>query len=347
MQVIFHVGPHKTGSTAIQDFLQKNRTTLAGSGVYVPQSLTASPGNHEIPWISRGWDLGLIGATEHTITLDSYVRRTIDDAVASRCDVIVLSSEDFSLLDVGQWTTILKAFRAQSSSKRPASFRIVSFVRDSDQYLRSQYKTLVMLGLPDEFDEVKESLQSHLRTVHELIRALPKSLDGVVEYTELSYAGHGVIREFSKALFPDTIFVGGELPEVRVNDSFDSFAIEVMRQGNVLAGLVFDKNHLLDWPSFHTKGSARDVAERRHKLYSAYELSKSEREALLLERNGLTAERDSLASERDVLTAERDALQLERDSLTAEREAFLSSKSWRLTKPLRDIARVFRSDARE
>jgi hypothetical protein len=139
-----------------------------------------------------------------------------------------------------------------------------------------------------------------------------------------------------------------------VNESFDSLAVEVMRQGNALAGLVFDKNHLLDWPAFHTDRSAQDLAERRHKLYSAYEVSKSERGALQMERDALVVERDVLSSERDVFSSERDAflferdaLLVERDALFAERDALLESKSWKLTKPLRDVARFFRSEPKD
>jgi hypothetical protein len=69
MQVILHVGPHETGTTAIQNFLQNNRAQLIESRGYVPRSSTDSPGNHEIPWLLRGWDLGLIGGTDNTISL--------------------------------------------------------------------------------------------------------------------------------------------------------------------------------------------------------------------------------------------------------------------------------------
>jgi hypothetical protein len=333
MQVIFHVGPHKTGTTAIQSFLQSNRAQLIESGVYVPRSSTDSPGNHEIPWLLRGWDLGLIGATDNTITLENYVGRTLDTAVAGGCDSVLLSSEAFSLLDLGQWKDVLAAFHAQSTSSEHTSFRVVSYLRDPDEYIRSQYKTLVLLGLPDEFDEVRESLRSHFRAAHELIRSLPNELDGISDVMELDYVGHGLVREFCTALFPDTIFHIDEVHEARVNESFDSLAVEVMRQGNALTGLVFERNRLLDWPAFHTGRSAQDLAERRHKLNSAYEVSKSERDALLAERDAFLFERDALLAERDALFAERDAL--------------LESKSWKSTKPLRDFARFFRSKTKD
>jgi glycosyltransferase involved in cell wall biosynthesis len=60
------------------------------------------------------------------------------------------------------------------------------------------------------------------------------------------------------------------------------------------------------------------------------------------DKNTITAERDGLAVERVRLTAERDRLAVEWNRLTAERDGLLNSRSWRFTKPLRDLAAFVR-----
>jgi len=51
---------------------------------------------------------------------------------------------------------------------------------------------------------------------------------------------------------------------------------------------------------------------------------------------------DGLAMERDSLTAERDELAAAQDRLVIERGALLASRSWRITKPLRNVASFIR-----
>ena len=59
--------------------------------------------------------------------------------------------------------------------------------------------------------------------------------------------------------------------------------------------------------------------------------------ALTIERNGLAAQRDGLAAQRDDLAAERNGLAAEQENLVAERDSFINSRSWRITKPLREM----------
>ena len=70
-------------------------------------------------------------------------------------------------------------------------------------------------------------------------------------------------------------------------------------------------------------------------VFEEYFETMSERDRLVVERNSLTAERDRLVAERNSLTAER-------DGLVAERDGFLNSRSWHITKPLRNFASFVR-----
>jgi SAM-dependent methyltransferase len=120
-------------------------------------------------------------------------------------------------------------------------------------------------------------------------------------------------------------------------------------------GLVAERDNLV---------TERDglVAERDN-LVTERDGLVAERDNLVTERDGLVAERDNLVTERDGLVAERDNLVAERDGLVAEhyeltyekagliterdqliveRDNFINSRSWRLTKPLRDLTAFIR-----
>ena len=64
---------------------------------------------------------------------------------------------------------------------------------------------------------------------------------------------------------------------------------------------------------------------------------------LLNEFNAVFVERDTMTKERDAARSERDALAEERDAARKERDALLSSRSWRLTQPIRTLITRMRS----
>ena len=343
MRIIFHIGPHKTGTTAIQQFLQVNSEFLRDSGVYIPRPLSHDVGHQEIAWSLLGWDLGFIGYEGSDFSLDLYLQNTLSEAVAFRCDSIIFSSEDLSLLSLAQWKELLARIQLVAPKTDVVSFQIVSVYRDLDQYICSQYKTLVMLGLPQEFREVRSRLKEHFLETHTRIQALPDSIDSISEVINLSYQPKGLVLSFWNAVLPELETPAVALQEARFNPSYDDYIVELVRQGNQFSGLEFDNNHLLKWPTFHTPSSVAALAERRQKLASAHHSLLTERDSLLTERDSLLTERDSLLTERDSLLTERDSLLTERDSLLTERDSLLTSNSWKVTRPLRFIAKTFRS----
>jgi GT2 family glycosyltransferase/2-polyprenyl-3-methyl-5-hydroxy-6-metoxy-1,4-benzoquinol methylase len=70
----------------------------------------------------------------------------------------------------------------------------------------------------------------------------------------------------------------------------------------------------------------------------------AERDGLVAERNMLVAERDGLAVEKETLAAERNMLVAERDYLITEQNGLFNSRSWRITKPLREITAFIRNN---
>src|SRR5215472_13958718 len=80
-----HVGPHKTGTTSIQWFLQENRTELLKHGYFVPESETKRGAHHALAEGLAGLELG-----EHREPLVANSIRAIADTPS---EVIIISSE--------------------------------------------------------------------------------------------------------------------------------------------------------------------------------------------------------------------------------------------------------------
>jgi hypothetical protein len=331
MQIIFHVGPHKTGTSAIQHFLQRHVDFLRKSGVHVAKPLSLEAGHHEIPWALLDWDLRLIGSEVPGISLDLYLDGVLNDALASGCSTIVFSSEDFSLLDLQNWKDLLAKIESSPLLTESVKYRIISIYRNPDQQVFSQYQTLVRLGLSKKFSEVENELKASFIDIHNRIRSLPEAFENVSEATELDYISSGLMAGFWNSIFPTLEIPEDHLQEVRINGSWDGQVVEVLRRGNLDAGLDFDSNYLLHWPRFHTLVSASTMSRRATRLLAEHESRVTERDALHSERDALLTERDSLLTERDSLLTERDALLTERDSLLSERDALLTERDSLLT----------------
>lgn len=285
MQVIFHVGPHKTGTTAIQHFLQRHVDFLRDSGIHVPKSLSSQAGHHELPWALLGWDLRLIGSEIIGISIDLYLEGVLKDALTSGCRKIIFSSEDFSLLDLEHWKGLLERIELIAAKTEPIEFQIVSIYRNPDLYVLSQYNTLVLLGLSQDFRDVKSEIKAHMIETHKRLRSLPTLLDNISEITELAYTRTGLMTVFWNSISPDVKIPEDPLQEIRVNSSLEDQIIEEMRQGNLRAGLDFEKNRLLHWASFHTLTSATSMFERRKRIFAGHESRVAERSSLVAERD--------------------------------------------------------------
>jgi hypothetical protein len=85
---ILHVGPHKTGSTYLQNHLTHNRAALVGYGIYYPSEWTTP----EIDWCHA--ELAKLLQQDD---FDS-IERIFADLKCAGWPVVVLSSEDFSSL---------------------------------------------------------------------------------------------------------------------------------------------------------------------------------------------------------------------------------------------------------
>lgn len=126
---ILHVGVHKTGSSAIQLALTRNRATLLADGVLYPLAgCPADPaiayGQHDLPWHFLGRNVAA-GVVER-------LRAEIAAADPAR---VVLSSEEFGRLDDAQVRAVAEAI--------PGRKTVVFYYRRQSDVLQGIYATEV------------------------------------------------------------------------------------------------------------------------------------------------------------------------------------------------------------
>src|SRR5215469_3836293 len=80
-----HVGPHKTGTTSIQWFLQENRDELLKDGYFVPEAETRRGAHHALAEGLAGLDVG-----KHR---EPLVARSVAAIAETSAQAIVISSE--------------------------------------------------------------------------------------------------------------------------------------------------------------------------------------------------------------------------------------------------------------
>jgi hypothetical protein len=131
-KVFLHIGFHKTGSTALQQYLSENREELAAAGTYYPRPLGSWPSHPELAWALCGnifdWQDRKYSVEEVT----QHYRREIDDCCQPR---IVLSSEEFSRLNYYPG-----AIAALAEALRRYDLRIIAYLRSARDFLSSRYR---------------------------------------------------------------------------------------------------------------------------------------------------------------------------------------------------------------
>ena len=121
-----HIGTHKTGSTALQNYLHNNRTELSNSGILYPEAGLHGTGHHSIAWSA---------AREERELLAKYFQSIRVEAEKIKAQKIILSSEEF------EFVPGLDTLR----SCLPADTQIILYCRRPDRYLESEFNQHVRM----------------------------------------------------------------------------------------------------------------------------------------------------------------------------------------------------------
>lgn len=148
-KLFLHVGTHKTGTTALQNFLTVNKQLLREQGVLIPVSGCVDPysGHHNIAWELND---------DHRFQSDYG---TLDDLCAeisrSDCHTVIVSSEDFEYLYSRPEALVtlkhcLNAVECQ--------VEVIVFFREWGEYIISLYAELLKHGLDLSFRAFKKRI---------------------------------------------------------------------------------------------------------------------------------------------------------------------------------------------
>ena len=127
-----HVGPHKSGTTSIQWFLQENRAELLNHGYFVPESETKRGAHHALAEGLAGLDVG-----EHR---EPLVTRSIRAIVETPAEAIVISSEALEGILRTRWYTEKFFNRIEELNLEP---KLILFPRNQPQWINSSYASTV------------------------------------------------------------------------------------------------------------------------------------------------------------------------------------------------------------
>jgi hypothetical protein len=127
-----HVGPHKTGTTSIQWFLQENRAELLKQGVFVPESETKHGAHHAIVQKLCGQELGA-----HR---EPSAAKAIHAIVETRCEAIVISSEALEAIIRNSDRARVFFNRIRELNLEP---KLILFPRNQSQWINSIYSSAV------------------------------------------------------------------------------------------------------------------------------------------------------------------------------------------------------------
>jgi hypothetical protein len=127
-----HVGPHKSGTTSIQWFLQENRAELLQHGYFVPESETKRGAHQALAEGLAGLDVG-----EHR---EPLVARSIAAIAETPAQAIIISSEALEGLLRNRQNTQAFFNRVRELNLEPTLILFPRLVLHAKYYARSERK---------------------------------------------------------------------------------------------------------------------------------------------------------------------------------------------------------------
>jgi hypothetical protein len=242
--LIIHIGYHKTGSTAIQSFLENNRAMLEESGVVIPTRLSRWLGHPEVAWSLDRKNYPWQDQHYDVMDIERHYQPWLDISLSPEKKVI-LSSEEFCRLEFD--FSAIARLRNLVDHYKPV---IIGYVRDPVDFLLSRYRHEVQMGSETrtlgDFLSNFDNLQSaafHVRTrVWE--QAFPESC--IFRDFGGEYRGEGsIIRSFLKLIeYNGSVDdLASEDPEKKLNPIFIDAVRALVRSSldDVRKGEVFDQ----------------------------------------------------------------------------------------------------------
>ncbi|WP_096739060.1 hypothetical protein [Pseudoalteromonas atlantica] len=211
MKTIIHIGPPKTGTSAIQKWLKDHADCLMSNGVYYPEHQQDSNG------ISSGNFLSVFSAHNGDYVYSPQkLQDTIAKAQAANCHTLLLSSEFF----FSRLPTLLKAI---------PDAQCIAYVRNPAQLHESHYNQSVKRHGNTAVIKRAETLPMHtLKRLGEYGQQLGKKLT-LRAYHDYLFVNKSIVCDFLSVVFNNNdIDFDVKAPE-RVNPGYCLEALEIKR----------------------------------------------------------------------------------------------------------------------
>jgi hypothetical protein len=144
VQVILHIGTHKTGTSALQECLRRNEKMLADKGIHYARIAPYKNSN----------GLAKTVAKNRGAEVKAYVERHIDKAVTLGADTLIVSAESFYAMTMffhkfnarlgDYWNSESEAIEfLHCAFPQGVTTRLIVFFRRQDYFLESIYREVV------------------------------------------------------------------------------------------------------------------------------------------------------------------------------------------------------------
>jgi hypothetical protein len=215
-KVIIHIGANKTGTTSIQSYCSKYSDSLIKNhGVLYPNTGRIWNAHFKLAW-SLGAGKGEVDPSPDIWT---DLRNEVE---AAKCDKIVLSSENFILIENSNQLSQIK------DTFHDYEFEIVLFVRRQDYWIESLFLQRIKMGLLEkDFNQFVSSPGQALdykKILTPWIDVFGKESIIVVNF-ETEVKEKGAVTCFFQAIKVPL----ENIKEIRDNDSIDRFIAEFLR----------------------------------------------------------------------------------------------------------------------
>ena len=184
MHIVVHIGPHRTGTTTLQELLAENRTNLAEFGIYYPEDAIGSKAHHVLAWSCQHRDLSLIGHFNETRSSEQILKGWLSEAQDKNCGTLLMSSEEFAKLRTADWKSLVESCDIGHRWKLIAAFR------SPDEIARSTYAQLLRSGLTQDFHELAEGFERGVRDFYDFFDEIVSDADwcdaSLVPYSKLT-----------------------------------------------------------------------------------------------------------------------------------------------------------------
>lgn len=224
--IYLHVGYQKTGSTALQFFLLKNRNKLREHGIQYPKTGLLRNAHHRF-MASFGMPSTEWGKPEKSP--EEYFKEFKEEIESSKCSSVVISSEDFSYFD--DLERVVEGFYEYH-------VRIVVYLRRQDNFIQSRMRHYIK-SFHHKYtkEEIPEDLWGHADYAEKIdnwLKYIDKEDILIRVYEKGQLKGGNVFSDFLDC-FGLTLEDGFFIPEKEKNPTFNRDSLEILRITNQIS----------------------------------------------------------------------------------------------------------------